>query len=500
MSRVTIIGGGIGGLAAANLLAADGHTVHLYEKNAQLGGRAGQLVQDGFRFDTGPSWLLMPEVFERYYRDLGYDIKQELPITRLTPAYKVWYQSAGSITITGDITRDAAMFESIEPGAGSKLRSYVQDSRELYDSALKHFLYTSFTPRELIELLHPDILRRSPKFLRLITRSLHDHVSRSFHDQRLQQILEYSSVFLGASPYETPALYSLMAALDFDKGVYYPVGGMYRVIESLQSIGHTLGVSYHTNCPAARILTANNQAIGIELENGSTVQGDIIISNADVHFTETRLLPRSARSYPDSYWQRKNPGPGALLLYLGVKGRLPEFEHHDLYFTDEWQDNFEAIYRRQEIPDHASLYVSRTSATDKTAAPPGHEALVVLVPFPPNCELPKSRADQLADRYIDTLARVSGVPDLATRIVSRSIRLPQSYHNEFNAWQSSALGPAHILRQSALLRTTNRSRRLSNLFYTGSTTIPGIGLPMCLISAELIRRLVAKQATRTPAS
>ena len=494
MSRVVIIGGGVGGLAAANLLAHEGHEVHVYEKNARFGGRAGILEEDGFRFDTGPSWYLMPEVFARYYQRLGLDVERELSIEKLHPAYKVFYESADPIVITGDLETDAQTFESIERGAGAKLKKYVTQSRQIYDIALDNFLYTSFTPRELKNLFRPEIIRATPQLLNMTRQSVHDRVGRNFADQRLQQILEYTTVFLGASPYETPALYTLMAALDFHDGVYYLRGGIYTLIENLMQVGMGLGVSYHPSSAVSAILSNGSTATGIRLEDGSEIVADIVISNADMYHTETALLSEANRSYSDRYWQRLNPGPGALLLYLGVKGELPQLEHHDLYFVEQWQDNFDAIYNSQTIPDHASLYISRTSATDPTVAPDGHEAVVVLVPFPPNCELSMEDADRLADKYIEIIARKIQVPELAERIVYREIRLPQSYASEFNSWQSSALGPAHILRQSALFRSRNRSKKLRNLYFTGGTTIPGIGLPMCVISAELVAERIARDA------
>lgn len=283
MAKIVIIGAGIGGLATANLLAQDGHTVQVIEKNDQLGGRAGRFTKDGFTFDTGPSWYLMPEVFETYYRLLGTSAQKELDLIKLSPAYKVFNGVDAPITISGNIETDSKTFDAIEPGAGSQLKRYVAKSSETYRLALKHFLYSNFS--NLTSLVKKDILAKGAEFATLATTPIHRHVSRYFKHPQLQQILEYPMVFLGSSPFQAPALYSLMSALDFDEGVYYPRGTMYAVVESLVRIGTQLGVTYTLNKQVTAITTKEGSATGVALVDGSTIDADIVISNADLHFT-----------------------------------------------------------------------------------------------------------------------------------------------------------------------------------------------------------------------
>lgn len=487
--HVAIIGAGVSGLATANLLARAGYRVTIYEKTSAPGGRAGWLEVDGFSFDTGPSWYLMPEVFDQYYKLLGINVTDELDIMRLDPAYKVFYEHDEPVTIRSNIDDAMTQFDAIEPGAGAKLQQYVKRSREVYDMSLEHFLYTNFT--SLRDFVRWPIIRRSPRLLSLAARSMHSEVSRSFRDQRLQQILEYAAVFLGASPYQAPAIYTLMSALDFTDGVYYPRGGMHTLIRSLEQRAQEAGVKIHYNSPIAQITVTDQQAAGLRLDNGQDVIADVVVSAADLHHTETKLLDRQHQTYPDSYWQRRNPGPSAFLLYLGVRGALPELEHHSLFFVDKWRQNFAAIYDEHTIPDDASIYVSRASATDESVAPNGHEALVVLVPFPTGVSLDDKQSTKFAERFIKQLADMSGVNDLPERIVSQTIIGPDDFRDNYNSWQSTALGPAHTLSQSALFRTGNRSRKVKNLYYTGQSTIPGIGLPMCLISAQLVYKHLA---------
>lgn len=495
--HIVIIGGGYGGLATANLLAKSGYKVTVIEKNSQLGGRAGQLWQDNFRFDTGPSWYLMPEVFNDYYALFGLDANQELSLTRLTPGYKVFFESHAPITIQGDLTKDAKTFESLEAGAGEKLNTYVSSSTKLYELSLRHFLYSNFTKKS--QLFHKDILKDIPRFGSAIATPLDTYVSRQFKDSRIRRMLEYHSVFLGGSPYEIPALYSLMSTLDFKSGVYFPKNGMHSLSENLVKLGESLGVTYLTDTPVQKIVVKDGVATGVLLSNGDTINADIVISNADLHHTETKLLESRYSSYPESYWKKKQPGPSALLISLGIKGTLPNLQHHNLYFVDDWKDNFDAIYKRGEIPEHASIYICNPSKTDPTAAPKGHENIFILVPLPADKPLSQDESSALIQTSLSLLSKVTGEADLSDRIVTQDIVTPQTFDERFNAWAFNALGgQSHLLAQSAFFRTPNMSKKVKNLYYVGAGTAPGIGLPMCLISAQLVYKRIFDIHTSGP--
>lgn len=495
--RIIIIGSGYGGLATASLLAKAGHDVTVVEKNNQLGGRAGQLHQDGFRFDTGPSWYLMPEVFDNYYSLFGINAQEELSLTRLMPGYKVFFESDKPITIQGDVTKDAQIFEQIEKGAGKKLHKYVNASTKLYNLSLRHFLYSNFTRKS--QLMHKEILSGLPQFASSVAMSLDSYVKKQFNDSRIRRILEYHSVFLGGSPYEIPALYSLMSTLDFKSGVYFPKNGMYSLSESLIALGTSLGVAYIKNAPVKKIIVTSHEATGIELEDGTKLSADIVISNADLHHTETKLLQPEHSSYPESYWKKRQPGPSALLISLGIKGTLDNLQHHNLYFVENWKDNFDAIYKSGEVPEHASIYICNPSKTDPTAAPKGHENIFILVPIPANKKLSPSETSALTDKAIGILETVSGERNIRKRIVTRDMVTPQTFEERFNAWAYNALGgQSHLLSQSAFFRTPNISKKVKNLYYVGAGTTPGIGLPMCLISAQLVYKRIAGVHTSGP--
>lgn len=484
MKRVIIIGAGYAGVALANLLAKAGMDVVVYEKNAVAGGRIAAIKQDGFTFDIGPSWYLMPEVFERYYALFGESVEKRLELERLSPGYRVFFDSKDPVTIQGSTNNDAATFDMIEPGAGEVLKTYVADARHTYEIALRHFLYTNFT--RPLELIAPEVLRNALHMLTLANRPLDTHVKRYFNDRRLQQILEYHMVFLGSSPYAAPSLYTLMSTLDFTTGVYYPKAGMYKLIDDLVSLGDSTRITYHYNTEVTAIQTKGKSATGVTLADGASDSADVVVSAADLHFTETSLLPKRLQTYPERYWKRRQSGPSGLVISLGVQGSLPQLLHHNLYFVDQWEENFTAIYDQKTIPLHASMYVCNPSKSDTSLAPPNTENLFILVPFPAGITLSSAKTDELARRYTQAFAAAIGEPDLEKRIITQHIMGPSDFAARYHAWQNNAFGgESHLLQQSAIFRTKNKSRKLTNLYYTGAGTLPGIGLPMCLISAEL---------------
>jgi phytoene desaturase len=502
MSSIVIIGGGISGLASAALLARDGHHVTLLEANADLGGRAGNWQYRGFRFDTGPSWYLMPEVFDHFYKLLGTSAEEQLSLVTLDPGYRVFFEGTKDpIDVSADVNENIALFDEVQPGAGARLERYLKSARSTYDIAKKRFLYTSFA--DYRPLLKADVLRQAGKFGRLLLEPLSSLVNRTVKDDRLRKILGYPAVFLGSSPYLTPSMYHLMSHLDLADGVQYPMGGFTRVIESIADLARAEGVTIIPKAKVTRITVADGVATGVEFtgprNSKRTLEADVVVSAADLHFSETQLLEPDQRTYPEEYWQSKTPGPSALLLYLGVRGELPELEHHTLFFAKDWKKGFDAIFGdRPRVPRPASLYVCKPSGIDPDVAPAGTENVFVLVPIPADPGIGHGgiggkgdpEIEALADRVIGQIADWAGIPDLASRIRVRRTVAPGDFADDLNAWRGTALGPAHTLRQSAFFRAGNKSRKVEGLYYVGGSTIPGIGLPMCLISAEiLVKRL-----------
>jgi phytoene desaturase len=492
--KIAVIGGGIAGLATAALLAREGHQVVLLEKNETVGGRVGVWERDGFRFDTGPSWYLMPEVFDHFFRLLGTTAAEQLDLVQLDPGYRVYGEGfADPLDISADVDENIALFERVERGAGKRLREYLDRAAELYALATERFLYTTFA--RLGPVFGGGVLGKGGRLGRLLVEPLGALTRRAVRDRRLRQVLGYPAVFLGSAPDLAPSLYSLMSHLDLADGVAYPLGGFRTIIDRIEALACAEGVDIRTGVEVARITVDAGHASGVELVGGGAIVADVVVSAADLHHTETALLDEPHRTHPEVAWRDRNPGPSALLILLGVRGELPELEHHTLFFSEDWTANFDAIFREPtRIPETPSLYVCKPSGVDPTAAPDGSENVFVLVPLPADPGLGQGGVDgdgaammeALADRVIAQIGEWGGIPDLADRVVVRRTIGPADFASDFHAWRGGALGLAHTLRQSAFFRPGDRSRKVRGLYYAGASTIPGVGLPMCLISAELI--------------
>ncbi len=514
---VVVIGGGIAGLATAALLASRGHSVDLVEKNDDLGGRVGSVERGGFRFDTGASWYLMPEVFDHFFELLGTSAEAELDLVELDPSYRVFFEDdPDPVDVRPDRAHNRALFESLEPGAGRRFDDYLASAGETYDVALRRFLYSNFDSPSAF--LHPDVVRRTPTLGRLLTRSLESHVAARFSDHRIRQVLGYPAVFLGSSPSRAPSMYHLMSHLDLGDRVLYPMGGFTRLIEVIATLAEKHGARLHTGTEVTRILTrrgprgrAEVQGIAYAGPGGrdGTILADTVVGAADLHHLETALLEPDLQTHPERTWRDRSPGPGAVLAMLGVEGRLPQLPHHSLFFTRDWGANFGDIFGAEaRVPDPASIYVCKPSETDPSVAPEGCENLFVLVPVPADVSIGHGGDDgrgseaveRAADAAIDQVAGWAGIPDLRDRILVRHTLGPEDFATRYHSWRGGALGLEHTLRQSAFFRPGNTSGKVDGLLYAGASTVPGVGLPMCLISAELVLKRLTGDRSVLPVS
>ncbi|WIM67818.1 phytoene desaturase family protein [Corynebacterium breve] len=505
MKKAIVIGAGAAGLATAALLGREGYNVTVVEKNESIGGRSGELTVDGFRFDTGPSWYLMPDAFEHFFNLLGTTTDAELDMVDLDPAYRLFPEGNAAIDVNSGREEAIALFESIEKGAGQKLSNYLDSASETYQIAVDRFLYTTFSA--IGPMLHKDVRNRLIKLAALLTQPLSKYVAKRFQDHRLRQILTYPAVFLSSHPDRTPALYHLMSHTDLVQGVRYPQGGFTAVMEAFESLARVNGARIFLHAEVTAITYSGGQTTGVRIRkpdgSASHLDADLVVSAADLHFTETRLLSPDMRSYDEKYFAGREPGLSTVLVMLGVKGKLPQLTHHNLLFSKDWDKDFTVVFdgpvTERPLQSSQSIYISMPSATDPSTAPEGDENLFILVPTPAIEELGRGDAysaeaspavETIAEAAIDQIASWCDIPDLRERIVVKRTLGPQDFAERYYAWRGGSIGPSHTLRQSAFFRGSNKSRKLDGLYYAGATTVPGVGVPMCLISAENVIKRV----------
>lgn len=496
-----VIGAGVAGLATAALLGREGYRVSVLERLDSVGGRSGEETIDGFRFDTGPSWYLMPDAFDRFFGLFGKRTEDMLDLVDLSPAYRLFAEDQTPLDVTSGRAHAMALFEEIEPGAGDVLGEYLDSARDTYEMAVDKFLYTNFSSP--LPLMTSEVLRRAPDLARLLTTPLESFVTKRFADTRLRQMLTYPAVFLSSHPERTPSMYHLMSHTDLEQGVKYPQGGFTAVVEALALLAEDNGATIRLGADVNAITYEGSRATGVRLVGGEEIAADIVVSAADLHFTETRLLPPSKRTYTEKWFASRDPGLGTVLVMLGVRRKLPQLAHHNLLFSADWDADFDAVFdgpaSTRPLGSSRSIYVSMPSATDPSTAPEGCENLFVLVPVPAATEFGHGNmyhdsasptVEAVAEAAIDQIEQWCGIDNLRRDIAVTRTLGPADFAERYHAWSGGSIGPAHTLRQSAFLRGRNASRKLKNLYYAGATSVPGVGVPMCLISAEnVITRL-----------
>jgi len=472
----TVVGAGFGGLSTAASLADAGVDVQVLERHDRPGGHAGVLERDGFRFDTGPSWYLMPDVFERFFARFDREPTDYYELERLDPQYRVLWKDGDAVTIEPHRRNVHEVFESYEAGAGDALQRYLDRAERNYELAMNRVVYEG--RERLRDFVDPDLLPLAPR-LRLFG-SVDDYVSRYVDHPKLKQLLEYTLVFLGGSPYDAPALYTIMSHVDLNGNVFYPDGGIAGVVDALADLCTELGVEIRTGVDVEAI---GGSAGAFELETtAGTFQSDVVVSNANPAHVERDLLAPEVVDRDPDYWDDRTYAPSALMLYLGVEGDLPALAHHSLVLPTDWEPHFDAMFEDPKWPEDPAYYLSVTSKTDDAVAPDGHHAVVVLVPIAPGLDDRPAVRERVRDKVLDDLAETVGV-DLRDRIVVEESACVTEFAGRYRNPKGSALGLAHTLRQTGPFRPGHRGP-VDGLYYAGSYTAPGIGMPMCLVSGE----------------
>jgi len=486
MKKVIVIGSGFSSLSASCYLAKAGFEVELFEKNDTVGGRARQLVKDGFTFDIGPSWYWMPDIFDKFFADFNKETSDYYQLDKLNPAYKIFFED-DTITIGDCMEKICAEFERIESGSSKHLKQFIGEAQENYDIAInKVVLRPGLSP---LELVTKETVLKVDQFFKTISQQ----VRKRFKNPKLISTLEFPVLFLGAKPSKTPSFYNFMNFADFGLGTWHPKGGMYEIIKAMKSLAEELGVTIHTNSPATHILVSEGEILGIR-SNGSNHLADYVVSGADYHHSET-LLDKKYRQYSEEYWNRKTYAPSSLLFYIGFDKKLINIEHHNLFFDTDFEKHAQEIYDNPQWPSNPLFYANFPSVTDASMAPKGNETGFFLVPIAPGLE----DTPQLRDQYFDIM--MDRFEKLTHQSVKKSVIFKESFCvndfvEQYNSYKGNAYGLANTLSQTAFLRPNLKSSKVKNLFFTGQLTVPGPGVPPSLISGKLVADLIIKEVNK----
>jgi len=486
--KVIIIGSGFGGLSSACLLAKKGFDVTVYEKNQYHGGRANILKEKGFVFDMGPSWYMMPDVFEHFFSLLGERVEDYLQLERLDPSYRIFVEGDRThYDVFSDRKKMYDFFESREVGAGQKLIDHLDNSAYQYDVAKREFMYKNYD--SLFDLLNKRMLTEGRKMPLL--KNMKQLITGLFKDELLQHILQYQTVFLGTAPKDTPGIYSLMNHVDIDGGIWYPQGGLYKLVEAFVSIAEKNGATFYNNSPVDTIVIEHGITKGVILANGDFQEADIVISNADIAYTDMHMTPKPYRLHTERWWNKKKLTPSAFLLYVGVEGSIESLTHHNLLLTKDWEQNMSEVFDTRDWPENPSLYICAPSKSDKTVAPTGSENLFILVPTAYDITATDEFLEKYSDKIISYIEKELELPDLQKRITYKKTYAITDFEKDYNAYKGNALGGlAHTLAQTAFFRPNNINKKAVGLYYVGAGTNPGIGVPICVISGELVYKRI----------
>ena len=461
--------------------------VTVLEKNNEIGGRARKFTAEGFTFDMGPSWYWMPEVFENFYNHFGHTVSDFYQLTRLNPSYDVVFGKGDIVSVPATYSDLRSLFDTIEPGSSVNLDLFLADAEYKYTVGMNEFVWKP--GHSIMEFADIRVIQSLFK-LQMLS-SISALIDKMFKSEKLRNILKFPVLFLGATPENTPALYSLMNYADLKLGTWYPVGGMFEVIDAFYKIGIEQGVEFITNATVTSIILKDGKAAGLKTNIGD-YHFDYIVAGADYHHVDQKLLPKAYRNYSKNYWENRSMAPSSLLFYLGLDRKLDGIQHHNLFFDRDFSQHAKEIYTNPAWPTEPLFYVCAPSVTDPSVAPAGKENIFLLMPLAPDITDDNTVREKYFNIMCDRIAEVMAV-DIRQHIIYKRSYCIDDFKSDYNAYKGNAYGLANTLKQTAFLKPKLRNKKLSNLYYTGQLTTPGPGVPPSIISGQVVASEIIKQ-------
>jgi phytoene desaturase len=489
MMNIIIVGSGFGGLSAAALLAKEGYQVTVLEKNEGPGGRASVYSEKGFYFDMGPSWYLMPDVYQNFFLEFGKKAEDLFELEKLDPSYRIFIYDEKVLDLSPDLEKNYKLFETLEEDGGQKLKDYLESSKELYEFSVNEMLYKDY--KSILDVLNGKLILKGYKLH--LWENLQDYVNKQFESDEARKILEYAIGFLGGAPQNTPSFYHLVSHADLSMGVWYPQGGMRKVVQSLLQLAKSFGAQFKFNEPVKHLDVQENYVKTV-ITNKTNYKSDLVIITADYPHSELDLLNPENQTYNEKYWKKKVIAPSAMVIYLGVDFKVKKLLHHNLFLNKDWEEGFDYIFdpEKAEWPKNPSYYVNVPSKTDKSAAPNGSETIYILIPLAPGMEDTTSLRERLFNNILDDLESKIG-ENIREHIVIKKTFAIKDFKERYNAYKGTAFGLSHTLRQTALWRPAHKSKKVENLYYSGQYTHPGIGVPMVMVSSQIVAKEIIEK-------
>ena len=485
-TKAIVIGSGFSGITAAASLAQKGYEVTVLEKNAVAGGRARKFEIDGYTFDMGPSWYWMPDVFEQFFEKFGKKRSDYYELTRLDPSYTIFFGQQDTMKVPAKLEALFELFERYESGSSPKLKKFLAEAAYKYQVGMEEFVYKP--GNSILEFADMRVFKSL--FRLQMFSSISSQIRSLFKHPQLIELLEFPVLFLGATPQNTPAMYSLMNYADLVLGTWYPMGGMHKIIEGMIQVAEELGVTIKLNQEVKKIVVSKGRATKV-LTQDQEYAADVVVGSADYHHIEQQLLDKEHRRYTPAYWDKRTMAPSSLLFYLGINKKLSNLQHHNLFFDEDFSLHAAEIYTTPKWPTAPLFYACVPSKTDASVAPAGCENLFLLVPVAPDLEDTEELRERYYHQIMDRLEQLTG-QDIRSAVVYKRSFAHNDFKTDYHAFKGNAYGLANTLLQTAILKPKMRSKKVKNLFYTGQLTTPGPGMPPSIISGHVVAEEIFK--------